>query len=78
MDVEDNESDHRQRLLAGLIELYRDQQLTDVTLKSGDASVMCHRNVLAASSSYFRYNLQYLFYLVFFMLLHQFQQENAA
>lgn len=44
----------QQRLLHGLQEMFDSGLLSDVTLIAGETRVCCHRNVLAASSPYFR------------------------
>ena len=43
------------RLLEGLYLFYQKGQLTDVTLDVGGQKFACNRNVLAASSPFFRY-----------------------
>ena len=50
----DREREHKERLLEGLWELYQDKKLTDVTLVVSGREFQCNRNVLAASSPYFR------------------------
>ncbi|XP_072167277.1 kelch-like protein 24 [Diadema setosum] len=44
---------HSSRLFRGLYDLWKDNQLTDVTLKVENRSFRCHRNVLASTSPYF-------------------------
>ncbi|XP_021366971.1 kelch-like protein 41 [Mizuhopecten yessoensis] len=46
--------DHQEILLKGLYQFYRQGELTDVTLVAGDRKFPCNRNVLAATSPYFR------------------------
>jgi hypothetical protein len=45
----------QRRLLEGLYKFYRDGQLTDVTLVVEGQLFACNRNILAASSPFFRY-----------------------
>ncbi|KAL5007173.1 hypothetical protein ScPMuIL_015979 [Solemya velum] len=47
-------NEQQKRLLKGLCDLYADKALTDVTLVTEGVEFPCHRNVLAATSSYFR------------------------
>ncbi|WAQ94666.1 KLH40-like protein [Mya arenaria] len=46
--------DYREHLLSSLYSLMSSNILTDVTFRVNDVDIFCHRNVLAASSSYFR------------------------
>ena len=50
----DREREHKERLLEGIWRLYQEGQLTDITLVADGREFKCNRNVLAASSPYFR------------------------
>ena len=54
----EREQEHKQRLLEGLWQFYQDGQLTDITLVVDGREFKCNKNVLAASSPYFRLLLQ--------------------
>ena len=45
---------HENSLLKEMKRLYDDDQLKDVTLCAGDLEISCHKNVLAATSPYFK------------------------
>ena len=50
----ERKQEHKQRLLEGLWQFYQDGQLTDITLVVDGREFKCNKNVLAASSPYFR------------------------
>ena len=59
MVYEDEESGEviacqQRQLLSGLIDLYQNQQLVDVSLRAEDETFPCHKMILAASSPYFK------------------------
>ena len=56
------QSSHDSTVLNMMYDMYQNQQLTDVTISvpgdsEGRTSVKCHRNVLAATSPYFKVSL---------------------
>ena len=57
------------RLTDGLLALYELGLLTDVTLTVGGEKFPCHRNVLAASSPYFRSELLFLKLQIYFRFI---------
>ena len=50
----ERELEHKQHLLEGIWQFYQDGQLTDITLVVEGREFKCNKNVLAASSPYFR------------------------
>ncbi|XP_063424121.1 kelch-like protein 38 isoform X1 [Mytilus trossulus] len=66
----ERKQDHQESLLKGLLQLYQDRTLTDVTLTVDKRTFPCNRNVLAASSPYFR--------AMFTSNVQETSQENIA